>query len=145
MKKPTTPTPTKPVTKVEQPTKVVTTKTTPEQSSKSVVSKTTAEMPIKTAVTKAKPKKSAPAKKAQIAAPKAVAETPVKTIPERIGLAAGSIWHYLDKNGVTAVAKLLRELEEEEKIIQRSIGWLAQEGKITLDTSDRVETIALKD
>jgi hypothetical protein len=39
---------------------------------------------------------------------------------------------------------LVRELPEEEKIIQRSIGWLAQEGKITLDTVDRVETIALK-
>ena len=43
-----------------------------------------------------------------------------------------------------SVAKLVRELPEEEKIIQRSIGWLAQEGKITLDTVDRVETIALK-
>lgn len=131
MKKPKT-TATKPVTKAGQPTKVVAAKITPEK-------------PIKTAVTKAPPKKSGPAKKAQVVAPKAVVETPVMTIPERIGLAAGSIWHYLDENGVTTVAKLLRELEEEEKIIQRSIGWLAQEGKIILDTSDRVETIKLKD
>jgi hypothetical protein len=50
----------------------------------------------------------------------------------------------LAENGATPVAKLLRELPEEEKIIQRSSGWLAQEGKITLDTVDRVETIALK-
>jgi hypothetical protein len=61
-----------------------------------------------------------------------------------VGLTAGNIWHYLEKNGATPVAKLLRELPEEEKIIQRSIGWLAQEGKIILDTVDRVETIALK-
>jgi len=40
---------------------------------------------------------------------------------------------------------LIRELPEEEKIIQRSIGWLAQEGKITLTTVARAETIALKD
>ena len=43
------------------------------------------------------------------------------------------------------VAKLVKELTEEEKIIQRSIGWLAQEGKITLDVVDRVETLALKE
>ncbi|MDD5463117.1 MAG: winged helix-turn-helix domain-containing protein [Methylococcales bacterium] len=65
---------------------------------------------------------------------------------ERIGLIAGRIWHYLARNGATSVAKLVRELpEEEEKIIQCSIGWLAQEGKITLESIDRVETIALKD
>jgi hypothetical protein len=39
---------------------------------------------------------------------------------------------------------LVRELTEEEKIIHRGIGWLAREGKITLDDVDRVETIALK-
>lgn len=43
------------------------------------------------------------------------------------------------------VAKLVRELNEEEKIIQRSIGWLAKEGKITLETVERVETIVLKE
>jgi hypothetical protein len=49
----------------------------------------------------------------------------------------------LSDNGSTSVAKLVRDLPEEEKIIQRSIGWLAQEGKIILDTIDRVETIGL--
>ena len=78
-------------------------------------------------------------------APKPVAATPEMTMPERVGLTAGSIWHYLAENGATSVAKLVRELPEEEKIIQRSIGWLAQEGKVTLDTVDRVETLALKE
>jgi hypothetical protein len=31
----------------------------------------------------------------------------------------------LAENGATSVAKLVKELSEEEKIIQRSIGWLA--------------------
>ena len=65
------------------------------------------------------------------------------SMPERVGLTAGEIWHYLDKNGATPVAKLVRELPEQEKIIQSSIGWLAQEGKLTLDTIDRVEIISL--
>ena len=107
-----------------------------------------AEQPITTEATKAAPKKpsavqKAP-KKAQAAAPKPTAAMPEIPMPDRIGLTAGSIWHYLAENGPTSVAKLVRELTEEEKIIQRSIGWLAQEGKITLDTVDRVETIALK-
>jgi len=46
----------------------------------------------------------------------------------------------LAENGATSVAKLVRELPEEEKVIHRSIGWLAQEEKITLDTIDRIET-----
>jgi predicted DNA-binding transcriptional regulator AlpA len=77
--------------------------------------------------------------------PKPVAATPEINLSERVGLTAGSIWHYLAENGATSVAKLVRELPEEEKTIQRSIGWLAQEGKVTLDTIDRVETIALKE
>ena len=112
------------------------------------VPKAKAEQPIAPEVTKATPKKPSPAqkpaKKAQTAAPKPVAATPEKAMPERVGLTAGNIWHYLAENGATPVAKLIRELPEEEKIIQRSIGWLAQEDKITLDTIDRVETIALK-
>ena len=70
---------------------------------------------------------------------------PEMTIPEQVGSAAGSIWHYLAKNGATSVAKLVNELSEEEKIIQRSIGWLAQEGKITLNVVNRVETLTLKE
>jgi len=77
--------------------------------------------------------------------PKPVAATPEMAMPERVGLTAGNIWHYLTENGATSVAKLVRELPEEEKIIQRSIGWLAQEGKITVAAVDRVETIALKE
>ena len=98
-----------------------------------------AEQPVAAVVTKAIPKK------APVEATKPVVAVPEMTIPEQVGLAAGSIWHYLAKNGATSVAKLVKELSEEEKIIQRSIGWLAQEGKITLDVVNRVETLALKE
>lgn len=78
-------------------------------------------------------------------APNPAAATPEIAMPERVGLTAGNIWHYLAENGATAIAKLVRELTEQEKIIQRSMGWLAQEGKITVAAIDRVETIALKE
>jgi hypothetical protein len=108
-----------------------------------------AEQPVAAAVTKAIPKKPSPApktpKKAPVEAAKPVVAVLEITMPEQVGLASGSIWHYLAKNGATSVAKLVNELSEEEKIIQRSIGWLAQEGKITIDVVNRVETLALKE
>lgn len=108
-----------------------------------------AKQPAATSVAQAKPKKPSPApkapKKAQAAASKPIAaKTPKMTVSERIGLTAGSIWHYLADNGDTSVATLVRELPEEEKVIQRSIGWLAQEGKIALATVNQAETLALK-
>ena len=103
-----------------------------------------------TAVTKVAPKKPSPVKKspkkASIAAPKSVVTiTPEVPPSERIGLTAGSIWHYLAEHGATQVSKLIKELTEEEKIIQRSIGWLAQEDKITLGIVNRAESITLKE
>lgn len=95
-------------------------------------------------VSKATPKKPSPAKKAPKKA-EPVAVTSEITATERTGLTAGSIWHYLAEHGATSVAKLVKDLPQEEKIIQRSIGWLAQEDKITLSIVDRVETIALKE
>lgn len=61
-----------------------------------------------------------------------------------IGINAGTIWQYLDKHGPTTVAKLIRETGVDEKTIQRGIGWLAQEGKVTLELVNRAETISLK-
>jgi hypothetical protein len=72
---------------------------------------------------------------------------PANDVPVRvrIGLTAGSIWKYLSKTGDSSVTKLVKVLPEDDKIIQRSIGWLAQEGKITLETVNRTEMIGLKE
>ena len=61
-----------------------------------------------------------------------------------IGNTAGEIWKYLDKNGPTSIAKMARETKIGEKIIQRGIGWLAQEGKVSIEIVNRAETISLK-
>ncbi|MEI6066327.1 MAG: winged helix-turn-helix domain-containing protein [Methylococcaceae bacterium] len=60
-----------------------------------------------------------------------------------VGKAAGEIWNYLDKNGATSVAKLTRETKIDEKNIQRGIGWLAQEGKLSIEIINRAETVSL--
>lgn len=107
-----------------------------------------AEQPVVTKVTKTaskkpNPKPVAPAK-IQVASSKPAAATTELTISERVGLTAGSIWHYLSENGPTSVTTLVAALTEDEKIVQRSIGWLAQEDKITIASAGRIETIALK-
>jgi hypothetical protein len=61
-----------------------------------------------------------------------------------VGSTAGKIWKYLDKNGPTSTAKLIRETKIDEKNIQRGIGWLAQEGKVSIEILNRAETISLK-
>ena len=120
----------------------------PKTTTEKTVPKAKTEQPTTTVATRATPKKPSPdqkpAKKTQAVALQPDAAAPEIAMLERVGLTAGNIWHYLTEKGATPVAKLVRELPEEEKIIQRSIGWLAQEGKIRLDTVDRVETIALK-
>lgn len=120
----------------------------PKTATEKPAQKVKAEQPVAATAPKTTAKKPSPdqktAKKAQAAAPKPVAAQPELAMPERVGLTAGRIWHYLAENGATPVVKLVGELTEEEKIIQRSIGWLAQEGKITLAVVDRIETIALK-
>jgi glucan-binding YG repeat protein len=161
MKNPTTPNEKPlPKSKTEQPIAAVASEVKPNKASvtkktpnkpKAVtakpVPKAKTEQPVAVAATETKAIKPSQTpkspKKAQVVASYQVEETPEMTLPERVGLTAGSIWHYVSENGASPVAKLVRELPEEEKVIQRSIGWLAQEGKITLDTIDKVETIGL--
>ncbi len=127
---------------------------TPKTTTKKPAPKAKAEQTVTTIAKPVTPKKPAPAKKpvsakkpakkVQAVASKPVEVVPELTMPERMGLTAGSIWHYLSENGDSSVAKLVRELPEEDKMIQRSIGWLAQEGKITIEIVSRVEIVSLK-
>lgn len=141
MKKPET-TSVKPAAKAENPAKPAKTTAKPTAAKKPAPTRKPVKKaadPKPTATTAAPAKK--PAKKAA-ATPKPAA--PEISIPDRVGLTAGSIWHYLAEHGVSPVAKLIKELPEEEKIIQRSIGWLAQEDKIVIEVVNQAETITLK-
>jgi predicted DNA-binding transcriptional regulator AlpA len=139
-KKPTTQSSVKQV-KPEQPIVPIVSQAKPEQPIAPVTIQVKPEKSV--AVIKPSTSRSAP-KNAKVAVTKPVVAKG-NSVPELVGMTAGSIWSYLDKNGPTTVAKLVRELPENEKTIQRSIGWLAQEGKITLKTVDRAETISLKE
>jgi len=63
---------------------------------------------------------------------------------ESIGTAAGVVWKYLDLNGATSVTKIAKETALDAKIVQRAIGWLANENKLNIEMKGRTETISLK-
>jgi predicted transcriptional regulator len=67
-----------------------------------------------------------------------------KKVADVIGNAAGALWKYLDKHGASSATKITKETQLDAKEVQRAIGWLAKEGKLTIMTKGRTETITLK-
>jgi predicted HTH transcriptional regulator len=61
-----------------------------------------------------------------------------------IGETAGNIWKYLDKNGATSVSKITTETGINKNDIQRAIGWLSKEDKLSIEMKGRAETLSLK-
>lgn len=61
-----------------------------------------------------------------------------------IGETAGKIWKYLDKNGATSVSKITTETGINKNDIQRAIGWLSKEDKLSIEIKGRAETLSLK-
>ncbi|MDO9106751.1 MAG: winged helix-turn-helix domain-containing protein [Methylovulum sp.] len=61
-----------------------------------------------------------------------------------IGDAAGKIWEYLDKNGPSSVSKIATETGISKNDMQRAIGWLSKEDKLSVEIKGRTETLSLK-
>ena len=61
-----------------------------------------------------------------------------------IGTAAGVVWNYLDANGASSVTKITKDTDLDAKGVQRAIGWLASENKLTIEMKGRTEIISLK-
>lgn len=47
-----------------------------------------------------------------------------------IGIAAGEIWHFLDKHGEVTLTHLFNGIEKPKELILMSLGWLAREGHV---------------
>lgn len=65
-------------------------------------------------------------------------------MPNTIGEAAGKIWEYLDKNGSASVTKITNETGVNKNDVQRAIGWLLKEDKLSIEMVGRAETLSLK-
>lgn len=63
---------------------------------------------------------------------------------DTMGMAAGELWQFLEKNGESSAAKIVKESELDTKNLQRAIGWLAKEDKLVITTKGRTELLALK-
>ncbi|MDO9268416.1 MAG: winged helix-turn-helix domain-containing protein [Methylobacter sp.] len=61
-----------------------------------------------------------------------------------IGDTAGVIWNYLDKNGPSSVNKVTTETGINRNDVQRAIGWLCKEDKLSIEMIGRAETLSLK-
>ena len=49
-----------------------------------------------------------------------------------IGIAAGDIWHYLDKPDQATLDELVKGIKKPKDLVLMSLGWLAREGHVTL-------------
>lgn len=61
-----------------------------------------------------------------------------------IGDAAGRVWEYLDQNGSASVTKITNETGLNKNDVQRAIGWLLKEDKLSIEVVGRTETVSLK-
>jgi biotin operon repressor len=61
-----------------------------------------------------------------------------------IGEAAGTVWKYLHKNGPSSVNKVTTETGISRNDVQRAIGWLSKEDKLSIEMVGRTETLSLK-
>lgn len=61
-----------------------------------------------------------------------------------IGIVAGEIWQHLDKNGSTDLEGLVSSTGRPKELVLMSLGWLAREGHINLESPEVGYKAALK-
>ncbi len=50
----------------------------------------------------------------------------------KIGITAGDIWNFLDKNGSANLSTLVKKVGKPRDLLLMSLGWLSREGYVTL-------------
>jgi predicted transcriptional regulator len=69
--------------------------------------------------------------------------TPVCCV-ENIGEVAGRVWRVLSENGPLSITKLIKAVDEPRDTVMQAIGWLAREGKLSIDDNGRNRTVSLR-
>ena len=62
----------------------------------------------------------------------------------QIGIAAGEIWHFLDRKGNVKLSDIFNSLDKPQVVILMSIGWLAREGHIVLEGEEPDYEVSLR-
>jgi hypothetical protein len=60
-----------------------------------------------------------------------------------IGEIAGIIWRVLYDNGPLSMAKLVKAVGEPRDTVMQGLGWLAREGKVSIDEEGRNRMVSL--
>lgn len=61
-----------------------------------------------------------------------------------IGIVAGEIWHFLDKNGEISLQQLYKGIQNPKEIILMSLGWLSREGHVLVTKDADTYKISLR-
>ena len=62
----------------------------------------------------------------------------------KIGETAGLVWKALAENGPLSTAKLVKIVGQPRDTVMQAMGWLAREGKISIDDGSRGRVISLR-
>ncbi len=63
---------------------------------------------------------------------------------EDVGLVAGRIWNYLEKNGPSSISRVAGSVEGSRDLVLMGLGWLAREGKLGFQEEGRQRLVSLK-
>ena len=61
-----------------------------------------------------------------------------------IGIVAGDIWHYLDQHKSCTLKQLEKAVERDHNLILMSLGWLAREGHVIMESEGNDYKITLR-
>jgi hypothetical protein len=62
-----------------------------------------------------------------------------------IGESAGIVWRVLSEKGPLSMAKLAKAVGEPRDTVMLAVGWLAREGKISIDDDGRNRIVSLQE
>lgn len=62
---------------------------------------------------------------------------------DRIGESAGAVWNWLDRHEDVTVSSLVKGTGLKQREVDRAIGWLARENKITIQKNANKELLSL--
>lgn len=61
-----------------------------------------------------------------------------------LGIIAGKIWQYLEKNKKVSLSQLITDIEDDEKLLLMGLGWMAREGHAALEKENGEYLVSLR-
>ena len=62
---------------------------------------------------------------------------------DRIGEVAGQVWRCLNTTNSASFTQLVKEVDAPRDLVMQAVGWLAREGKISIEENGRSRSVSL--